>query len=223
MKCETCGAENPDNATFCSLCLKSFAPAAAYPAGQSYYRSYEPSPNQSMHVPPQTKVTASRATKRNQWGSGRILEIRGIEGMSQDQLRYELARGGRFIVFRYCISVIIITFRRISPAYFIKAGESHVGPSVRYSLISCFLGWWGIPWGLIFTPEAILKNLVGGVDVTGAVSKTLALQGVQGLQRGVPISKPKVQQSRPRRILKILLIALIGFIVLLLIIGLTQK
>ena len=38
-----------------------------------------------------------------------------------------------------------------------------------YSALSMLLGWWGIPWGLIYTPWMIGVNTMGGRDVTQAV------------------------------------------------------
>jgi hypothetical protein len=38
-----------------------------------------------------------------------------------------------------------------------------------YSLVSLFLGWWGVPWGLIYTPMTVFTNLCGGQDVTDEV------------------------------------------------------
>jgi hypothetical protein len=55
----------------------------------------------------------------------------------------------------------------------------HPGRALRvlqglpYTLISLVLGWWGIPWGLIFTPAAIFTNLCGGKDVTQDVLATV--------------------------------------------------
>jgi hypothetical protein len=39
--------------------------------------------------------------------------------------------------------------------------------------VSLVLGWWGLPWGLIWTPMAIYKNLTGGIDVTSTVCQQL--------------------------------------------------
>jgi hypothetical protein len=36
-----------------------------------------------------------------------------------------------------------------------------------YTLLSAVAGWWGFPFGLIFTPISIIQNLAGGKDVTG--------------------------------------------------------
>ena len=38
-----------------------------------------------------------------------------------------------------------------------------------YSLLTLVLGWWGIPWGLIYTPLALMTNFSGGRDVTAEV------------------------------------------------------
>jgi hypothetical protein len=31
------------------------------------------------------------------------------------------------------------------------------------------LGWWGVPWGLIYTPMVLIGNLCGGKNLTEAV------------------------------------------------------
>jgi hypothetical protein len=38
-----------------------------------------------------------------------------------------------------------------------------------YALVSLFLGWWGVPWGIIYTPMTVFTNLSGGQDVTDEV------------------------------------------------------
>jgi hypothetical protein len=96
-------------------------------------------------------------------------EIQGMEGMTVSQLQDELRRGGRFVVFEYCVSIIVMTFKRSSDVYFIRAGEGTAGKSLGYTLLSLLLGWWGFPWGIIYTPMALITNLGGGRDVTQQV------------------------------------------------------
>lgn len=98
-----------------------------------------------------------------------MAQIQGLEGLSASQLQHELQRGGRFVVFEYCISILVATFRRSSDVYFIRAGEGTAGKSVGYTLISLILGWWGFPWGLIYTPAVLFTNFGGGRDVTNEV------------------------------------------------------
>jgi hypothetical protein len=102
------------------------------------------------------------------------LKIQGIDRLSQSELDFELGRGAKFVVFQYCISVIVLTFKRSSDVYFLRAGESALGKGLPFTLLSMVAGWWGIPWGPIFTVQSIYNNLQGGKDVTPAVRSSLA-------------------------------------------------
>ena len=95
--------------------------------------------------------------------------IRGIENMNDEQIVAEVKIGARFVVFQYCISILVMTFKRGSNVYFIRPGEGTFSKSVPFSLLSLFLGWWGFPWGPIWTISTIAKNLGGGLDVTNMV------------------------------------------------------
>ena len=92
--------------------------------------------------------------------------ISGAAGLTREQLRDAVAQGGRFVMFQYCISVLVLSFKRSSAIYFVKPGESAFGKGLPYSLISLLLGWWGIPWGPIWTFICLATNLSGGKDVT---------------------------------------------------------
>jgi hypothetical protein len=74
--------------------------------------------------------------------------------------------GGRLVVYEYCISIIILSFRQTSAIRLVPAGRNLVVPGLRYSLVSLVLGWWGIPWGPFWTVQTIIRNLRGGNDVT---------------------------------------------------------
>jgi hypothetical protein len=78
----------------------------------------------------------------------------------------ELQSGARFVVFQYCVSLLVVTFKHSSDVYLVKPGESAVRKGMGYTLLSLLLGWWGIPWGLLYTLESIVINLQGGKDVT---------------------------------------------------------
>src|SRR5437016_412351 len=101
------------------------------------------------------------------------MNVHGIENMSMAELDAELAAGGRFVVYEYCISVIFLTIKQPTSIYFLRAGEHGFGQGLPYVLISLLLGWWGIPWGFIYTPMAIITNLSGGRDVTWDVRSVL--------------------------------------------------
>ena len=101
------------------------------------------------------------------------MKIRGIEGMSTDQLRFEIQRGAKFVFYQYCISIVVMTFRRSSDIYFVPAGESSVSKGLPWTLLSLVAGWWGIPWGPIFTIQSVVTNFKGGKDVTAEISARL--------------------------------------------------
>ena len=94
------------------------------------------------------------------------MRINGIEYLTDEQIMFELRRGGRFVIYQYCISILIMTFKRPSDIYFLRAGESGVGKGIGYTLISLLFGWWGFPFGPIYTIQSVVKNFSGGVDVT---------------------------------------------------------
>lgn len=101
--------------------------------------------------------------------------VKGLEGLSVEQVQQEVARGGKFVTFSYAMSFLIITLKRSSNVYFIRAGENTFGKSLPYTILSMVLGWWGFPWGLIYTPMAIFQNLSGGNDVTALLLGQLGL------------------------------------------------
>jgi hypothetical protein len=102
--------------------------------------------------------------------------IRNIEGMTMEEMRREISMGARFVVFEYAISILVMTFRRSSDIYFLRSDESHWGKSFPFTLLSLLLGWWGFPWGIIYTPAVLYTNLSGGKDVTGDVLDHFNLQ-----------------------------------------------
>jgi hypothetical protein len=102
------------------------------------------------------------------------MDIKGIEGMTTAEVRSHIANGGRFVFFYWTISILIMSFRRTSPIYFIKPGESHLGRAIPWTLLSLLVGWWGLPWGIIYTIQALFTNLSGGKDVTGEVMQQVS-------------------------------------------------
>ena len=97
------------------------------------------------------------------------MKIIGIEGMGNLELRTELQKGGKFVTYPYVISILVMTFKRSSNIYFIKTGESAIVRGLPFTLLSLLVGWWGIPWGIIYTIQTLITNLGGGQDITAQV------------------------------------------------------
>ena len=94
------------------------------------------------------------------------MDIKNIEGLSGSEIRNLVAQGGKFVMYKYCISVVIMTFNRPSDFHFIHPGKNRITPGLGYLFTNLFLGWWGIPWGPIYTIGNIATILRGGKDYT---------------------------------------------------------
>lgn len=97
------------------------------------------------------------------------MSVAGTEGLTQHQVMTEIQKGGKFVTFPYTISIVVLTFSRTSEIKLIKAGQGTFGTALPYLLISFFFGWWGFPFGIIYTPISLVKCLAGGNNVTAEV------------------------------------------------------
>ena len=102
-----------------------------------------------------------------------MASIKNIRGLSTAEINNELNNGAKFVMFEYCISILVMTFKRSSDIYFIKAGESAAKYSISYTLLSLVFGWWGIPWGPIYTIGSFITNFSGGKNVTNEVLSSM--------------------------------------------------
>ena len=107
------------------------------------------------------------------------MEIKGINSITIEELAHELGQGAKFVIYQYSISILILSFKRGSDIYFVRSNESAVVKGLPYTLLSLVAGWWGIPWGPIFTIGALYNNLRGGKDVTAEVVNMLEVRLAQ--------------------------------------------
>lgn len=99
--------------------------------------------------------------------------IKNIEGLSVSQIKELVNKGGKFVIFPYTISFVIMTLKRSSDIYFIREDENSFKYSYSYVLLNFFIGWWGLPWGPIYTIGALYNHFIGGKDITQAVLSEL--------------------------------------------------
>ncbi len=114
-----------------------------------------------------------------------MANIKGLEGMSTQELNAELERGGRFVIFSYTISVLVMTFKTPTDIYFLRGGESGFATGLPFTMLSLVLGWWGIPWGPIYTIWSTVENCSGGKDVTREILQSFASYEAQSRQQGI--------------------------------------
>jgi hypothetical protein len=78
-------------------------------------------------------------------------QIKNLGHLSLDEIRAEVDRGARFIVFAYTIS-FFISYRRLhSPVFFLIPGKWPIIYGYPYLLLSLIFGWWRFPLGPLYT------------------------------------------------------------------------
>src|SRR5258705_8866227 len=104
------------------------------------------------------------------------MQIKGLNSMTAHDVAQEVAKGGKFVIYQYAISIVIMSFKQPSDIYFVRSTESAVAKGLPYTLLTLVAGWWGIPFGPIFSAMALFNNLKGGKDVTKEVMSILNVQ-----------------------------------------------
>jgi len=107
------------------------------------------------------------------------MQIKGLNRMTAQDVAQEVARGGKFVIYQYAISIVILSFKQGSDIYFVRSTENAVVKGLPYTLLTLVAGWWGIPFGPIFSVMALFNNLKGGKDVTNEVMNILNVPPVQ--------------------------------------------
>lgn len=97
------------------------------------------------------------------------MQIKNIEGLRVSQVRDLVYQGGKFVVFPYTVSLVLMTLKRSSDIYFIRPGENTFKYSYGFVFLNLLVGWWGIPWGPIYTIGSAYHHVVGGKDLTQVV------------------------------------------------------
>jgi hypothetical protein len=70
------------------------------------------------------------------------------------------------VFYELCVSLVFVTLRKPSRLYRLRPGEWGWRRGLPYALGSFLLGWWGLPWGLVYTPLVLWTNLSGGRTIT---------------------------------------------------------
>ncbi len=97
--------------------------------------------------------------------------------------------GHRYYIIPYVFSVVVLTFRRNMGG--VREVSDHnwpVMPLVGAALVTSLFGWWGFPWGIIFSIGALGRLWNGGRDVTFQM-----LQQVVG-----PVEAKRILDASPK-------------------------
>jgi hypothetical protein len=72
-----------------------------------------------------------------------MAQINGISGMTPGEIAFELNRGGRFVVYRYCFSAVVVTMTQNTGVYLVRADKSRIMKGMPWTLLTLCAGWWG--------------------------------------------------------------------------------
>jgi len=148
---------------------------------------------------------ASTPTSMLSWNSPSNLKIVGAEGHNADSLRQAVEGGAKFVIYSYNFSLVVMSSSDRQISIFIPAGQNRIMKGLPFTLISLVFGWWGIPWGIIYTLQSLHQNLLGGNDVTQQMLASLApRRATSGIEAAAPLPRtpPHIPIS-PRRIASI--------------------
>lgn len=94
------------------------------------------------------------------------------------QLLRLLAQGYRFVRFSYCVSFIAFTYRGETRIHVLPPDGSG-SAALACSMLTALLGWWGVPWGPIYTIGALSTNLAGGRDFAVEIIDALSVNALE--------------------------------------------
>ena len=67
----------------------------------------------------------------------------------------------RYVILFEVKSIVVMTFR--TPIQGIFCAWCSARKAVRATLVTWALGWWGFPWGIIYSVHALFRNILGGI------------------------------------------------------------
>lgn len=73
------------------------------------------------------------------------------------------------VITQYFLTMSLLVFSAKAPSrYYIVGTENTTLVNAIYSFMTLILGWWGIPWGPIYTVQSLVTNLKGGLRINVA-------------------------------------------------------
>lgn len=67
--------------------------------------------------------------------------------------------------FQFCLSFVAFSIK-VPSRYFISEDMTAIPINIIYTLCTLIFGWWGLPWGPIYTIQVVFKNIFGGTKMT---------------------------------------------------------
>ncbi len=99
-----------------------------------------------------------------------------------------------FTAYRIWSALLMTSWRNEPHVCCRSCGTRH---QLRSLLISVFLGWWGIPWGVILTPVQIVRNILGLLQRPDMNQPSRALESCARIELGAVEAIVRTQGRPP--------------------------
>jgi hypothetical protein len=90
----------------------------------------------------------------------------------------------RYVVYWYVISVLVATFRKPIQGVFCPSCAKK--KAIQASAVTWLLGWWGFPWGPLWSLKVLYQNLTNAVQPAEVNAQILGRQGSYFFAQGKP-------------------------------------
>jgi hypothetical protein len=131
--------------------------------------------------------------------------------MEHHELVCQITNGGRFVTFPYVVSIVIFTFQRnLSGVKLVRTGNWPMHEVISATIITSLAGWWGLPFGPIYSILSLYHLWHGGRDATKEIL-TNALGGAEAV-RILPNS-PKPEPPKLIWVARIIILLQLGLAV----------
>lgn len=90
--------------------------------------------------------------------------IENKHGLRQGTVEYDgvaISRKTEVTQYHTAMSCLILSIK-VPSRFYIVGHETSKITALLLSLCALLIGWWGIPWGPVFTVQSVLSNLAGG-------------------------------------------------------------
>lgn len=112
-----------------------------------------------------TRYYQRRATELEAWLTDNRAAIQGGGAVYENQVL--ITPTTRLTRYQLAVSFLIVSFKFPTRIYVV--GHHTTGfIAAMCTVVSLALGWWGIPWGPIYTVQVVSRNLRGGLSHTVA-------------------------------------------------------
>jgi hypothetical protein len=94
-------------------------------------------------------------------------------GQNREDVLRSMERGAIVVRYPYVISAVLVSFALESRAVLIERPAQRYTGTIPYLLLTLVFGWWGVPWGPIFTAKAVWCLMRGGEEITDSIHEEL--------------------------------------------------